>query len=340
MKLQVSDIGKVALILALAHYLANNRRWFSPPRPGLLGFDGGAWKAWRKGKSSFAGRLLACLWLPVWPLRFLRPPGYACKWKKILGSFHVPYPEHKDESSGDFLNGFVKPCLVIGGVCALIMKEPDLGTTVLCASVGGILLFHRRRAPPVCLATRRVGCDGFFHPRRRPGPNRSRACSRCSSIRKGRSRVSVTSFGRAWRGFAVGGVDGAGLGRGMQQESFLPEAHTDFVFAIVGEELGFFVTLGVAVAFLAIFWVVTANPRRQQDVFRFNVCLGATLFIVLQSLINMGVVTGLLPTKGMSLPFISYGGTNLLMMFTLVGLILNCMRTASRIPLGGARELP
>jgi cell division protein FtsW len=301
--LQVSDLGKIALILALSHYLANHRRWFSPPRPALL--------KWR------------------WPfIDFL-------SFRQIQ---KFPYIAPLNEPSGDFLYGFVGPVSIFGGICALVLIEPDLGTTILCASVGGILLFvagvrHLFVWPAVCaglagaaamvvlLPTRMRRVLAFLDP-------------------EGRKMDEAYQLWQGMLGFAVGGRDGAGLGQGMQQESFLPEAHTDFVFAIVGEEMGLWFTLGVSAAFLGMFWVVAANLRRQQDVFRFNVCLGAMLFIVLQALINMGVVTGLLPTKGMSLPFISYGGTNLVMMFVLVGLILNCMRTASRIPLAGGRELP
>jgi cell division protein FtsW len=72
--------------------------------------------------------------------------------------------------------------------------------------------------------------------------------------------------------------------------------------------------------------------RFSTDLYRLNICLGATLFLVLQALVNMGVVTGLLPTKGISLPFLSYGGTNLVIMSSMVGLILNCIRDASKAP--------
>jgi len=86
----------------------------------------------------------------------------------------------------------------------------------------------------------------------------------------------------------------------------------------------------VALAYLGIFWCAYRAMRHTADLYRFNVCLGATLFLVFQALINMGVVTGLLPTKGISLPFISYGGTNLVIMACMVGLILNCVRASGQ----------
>lgn len=308
--LQVSDLGKIALVLALAHYLANRRRWFTPPRPPLL--------KWRWPFVDFLSFRQIDLRIPR------------------LGNFPGFTPVN--EASGDFYYGFVGPVAIFGTVCALVLLGPDLGTAILCAAVGGIMLFvagvrHLFVWPAVCAGLAGAAGMVVLLPTR---------LARITSFLYNEENKQGSGY-QLWQaklGFAVGGRDGVGLGQGMQQESFLPEAHTDFVFAIVGEEMGLWFTLGVAFAFLAMFWIVAGNLRRQQDVFRFNLCLGAMLFIVLQALINMGVVTGLGPTKGMSLPFISYGGTNIVMMFVLVGLILNCMRTASRIPLAGGRELP
>ena len=132
-----------------------------------------------------------------------------------------------------------------------------------------------------------------------------------------------------WQGmlaFGVGGVDGVGLGLGRQQVHFLPEAHTDFIFPVIGEELGLFCTLLIVVLFLFLFlgsyWKLRNAPR----VFEYQLALGAVLFISLQAIINMGVVTGLLPTKGMSLPFISYGGSNLVVTFVFLGWVVNVFR--------------
>lgn len=341
--LQVSDLGKLALLLALAHYLAKSRRWFSPPRPTLWEFDWSSWRAWRFWKNWSPGMrwLGVSVWLgffPVWPLRFLRPTAYELGLRKLWGSVTIPTIRPLLDASFDFVNGFVLPCLIIAGVCGLIAIEPDLGTMVLCAAVGGTMLFvagvrHLYVWPLVGVASAVFSAVVIHWPNRL---NRVIAFLRPEETKSG---VGYQLW-QGMRGFACGGLDGAGLSQGLQQEAFLPEAHTDFIFAIVGEELGLWFTLGVAVAFLSIFLVVVMNMARQQDVYRFNLCLGAMLFIVYQALINMGVVTGLLPTKGMSLPFISYGGTNLVMMFVFVGLILNCMSTGSRLALTGPREIP
>jgi cell division protein FtsW len=138
--------------------------------------------------------------------------------------------------------------------------------------------------------------------------------------------------------FAVGGIDGAGLGQGRQQINFLPEAHTDFIFAVVGEELGLIFTLGVVAVFIVMFTAGLIHLRRAPNLFQFLLVTGSVLLICLQAIINLGVVTGIFPTKGMSLPFISAGLSNLLLMGMLVGLIINTQRAWPRSALSRRRR--
>ena len=145
-----------------------------------------------------------------------------------------------------------------------------------------------------------------------------------------------------WQGilaFGAGGIHGVGLGSGRQQMSFLPEAHTDFIFAIVGEELGFLFTSGVVLLFMTLFFVGVLQLKRAPNLYQYLLVMGALLFVTFQALINIGVVTGCLPTKGMSLPFISYGGSNLVFMFVLTGIILNGFRSWELPALRRQREL-
>jgi cell division protein FtsW len=138
---------------------------------------------------------------------------------------------------------------------------------------------------------------------------------------------------QALRAFAAGGLDGTGLGQGRQQLSYLPEAHTDFIFSVVGEELGLLVTLGVVVVFSVIFIAGLVHLRRAPNMFQFLLVLGCLLLICLQAIFNLGVVTGVFPTKGISLPFISAGLSNLLLMGVLLGVIINTQRTWGRAAL-------
>jgi cell division protein FtsW len=135
---------------------------------------------------------------------------------------------------------------------------------------------------------------------------------------------------QAMLAFAAGGVDGVGLGNGRQQNAFLPEAHTDYIFAIMGEEMGLIFTLLVVALFVAIFVAGLMHVRRAPNLFQFLLVTGCLLLICLQAIINLGVVTSLLPSKGMALPFISAGGSNLLLMGLLVGIIINTARTWER----------
>jgi cell division protein FtsW len=113
------------------------------------------------------------------------------------------------------------------------------------------------------------------------------------------------------------------LGRGHQQALFLPEAHTDFIFSVVGEELGFVGCTVILGAFLLIGWRGIRAAHRAPDRFGFYLALGITTWVVAQALIHMGVCVGLLPTKGLVLPFVSYGGSSLLASMVGMGVLLN-----------------
>ncbi len=123
--------------------------------------------------------------------------------------------------------------------------------------------------------------------------------------------------------FGNGGVGGVGLGKSMQKLDFLPEVHTDFIFSMVGEELGLVRALIVLALFAFIFYRGIIIAGMQRDKFGYYLVYGLSLMIALQALVNIFVVTGLLPTKGLPLPFISYGGSALLVNMTIIGLLLN-----------------
>jgi cell division protein FtsW len=129
--------------------------------------------------------------------------------------------------------------------------------------------------------------------------------------------------------FGSGGWVGVGLGNSRQKLGFLPEHHTDFIFAIIGEELGLVTTLAVVLVFVVLMFCGLYIARRAADPFGMMLASGITFMISIQAFINMGVSSSLLPNKGMPLPFISYGGSNLLLMLVCVGLLVSVSRSAA-----------
>jgi cell division protein FtsW len=123
-----------------------------------------------------------------------------------------------------------------------------------------------------------------------------------------------------------GGLTGKGLGDGRQKLGFVPEHHTDFILSIIGEELGLIATLLVTIAFVAILFCGMYIAMNATETFGLLLGSGITFLISLQAFINIGVVTSALPNKGLPLPFISYGGSNLVMMLTGVGILLSIAR--------------
>jgi len=227
---------------------------------------------------------------------------------------------------GEFKRGFCYPLVLIGAFAGLVLLEVDLGVAALMVAVGLVLLFLAGARWRYIIPTL-VLVGGVFTVAVVTNPNRLRRMTEFLSEEKSyQLRQGLAAF-------AAGGVEGAGLGQGRQQLSYLPEAHTDYIFSVVGEELGLFVTMGVVLTFTAILIAGLVHLRRAPNLFHFLLVLGCVLLICMQAIINLGVVTAVLPTKGMSLPFISAGLSNLLLMGMLLGIILNTQRTWGRAAL-------
>jgi len=242
---------------------------------------------------------------------------------------------------GDFKRGYLYPLGIIGAFSGLILLEPDFGTAALTLSVGLILLFLAGAKWRYTLPT--IGLSAMaFAVLVAHNPNRLRRFTAFMDV-EGNRQSGTYQLYQSLEAFAAGGIGGAGLGQGRQQINYLPEAHTDFIFAVLGEELGLWCTLGVVALFATMFIAGLAHLRRAPNLFHFLLAAGCLLLMCLQSIINLGVVTGLLPTKGMSLPFISAGLSNLLLMGLLLGVLINTQRTWGRAALpfgaGAMREV-
>ncbi|MEO0054223.1 MAG: hypothetical protein RLZZ50_170 [Verrucomicrobiota bacterium] len=224
----------------------------------------------------------------------------------------------------EFKSGFALPLALIGLLAGPIMLQPDFGTTALTAFVGVVLLFLAGARWRYILLSM-GGLVSLFTVAVLLNPNRLTRFLAFLDV-EGNKDAGTYQLYQAILAFASGGIGGVGLGQGRQQMNYLPEAHTDFIFAIVGEELGLFVTLGAVALFALMFIAGLLHLRRAPNQFQYLLVAGCLLIIALQAIVNLGVVTGRLPTKGMSLPFVSAGMSNLMLMGMLIGVLVNTRR--------------
>jgi len=223
--------------------------------------------------------------------------------------------------------GIFFPSVIIALMLGPIFVEPDRGTTILLAAVSGSVLLlagvqWKFIIPPVILAV--VGLVvSILH-----DPMRMRRIFSWLDPEAHKSGVGYQAY-QAMIALGSGGWNGLGLGNGRQKLGFVPEHHTDFIFSIIGEELGLVATLLVIATFVVLALCGIYIALRASDTFGTLLATGITLLISLQAAINIGVVTSALPNKGLPLPFISYGGSNLLAMLTCVGILFSVARQAA-----------
>lgn len=275
----------------------------------------------------------AARWLRLGPLT-LQPSEFA---KLAVVIFMAYSLSRKQEKMKYFAIGFLPHMLVAGLFIALILKEPDFGTSVTLLSIVFIMLFvGGTRLTHILLAL--GGCIplGIFMVMRDP-KKFARILSFLDPWKHGQDVGYQLKQGLLAIG--SGGLWGLGPGQSRAKLFYLPDCHTDFILAIFTEELGFCGFLLV----LALFTIIICRGLRLSlkapDAFGSYLALGLTLMIGLPALINMGVVSGILPTKGLSLPFLSYGGSGLLVNLLAVGILLNISRQV-KFPVGPPLKAP
>jgi cell division protein FtsW len=256
-------------------------------------------------------------WLGIGPLRF--QPSEFARFALIV---YLAYSlEKKADRIKEFSIGFVPHVVVLGLVAGLILKQPDFGSAAILAVltwlmmfVGGVRLLYLGSS---CLL---LGLAGAYF----------------ISLAGYRMR-RLLSFLDPWQysadagyqivhslmAFGSGGWWGAGIGKGYQKLFYLPEPHTDFIFSVIGEELGLIGVLVIILLYLMIIWRGIRIARRAPDLFGSYLAIGLTIALGLQISINMAVTLGLLPTKGLTLPFLSYGGTSLVLNMATIGILMN-----------------
>jgi len=266
-------------------------------------------------------------WFRVAGLSF--QPGELAKLTAVL--YLASFLVRREEDITSFKKGVLAPVIVVGALAGLALLEPDMGTAmVLVAVLLGLLFLGGARI------THLVGLVLSLLP-----------LGYLLIMESDYRRRRLMSFLDPWQdphdaGFQLtqsfvalgnGGFAGVGLGEGRQKLFFLPEAHADFVLALVGEELGFLGT-GLLMVLFAILLVKGFHiAGRAPDAFGRHLASGVTLLLGIQVLINAGVVSGLLPTKGLTLPLVSYGGSSLIVTLIAIGMLLSISREdpASRV---------
>ncbi|HKS35979.1 MAG TPA: putative lipid II flippase FtsW [Verrucomicrobiae bacterium] len=224
------------------------------------------------------------------------------------------------------IRGLIIPGILICIVLGLIFREPDWGTTLLLAAVGVVMLLVAGVRWRYLVVPAVAGCIAFAFVLL----NNETRLNRVKSWMDPEATKGGVGY-QSWQGMVAlgsGGVRGLGLGDSRQKFGYLPEHETDFIFAIIGEELGLAGTIGVVVAFMVVMICGVRIGWNARDAFGMLLATGLTFLIGLQAFINIGVVTGTLPNKGLPLPFISRGGSNLFLMLMCVGLLLSIARRA------------
>jgi cell division protein FtsW len=238
--------------------------------------------------------------------------------------FLAAYAERERRGMHEFVRGLVIPGAVVAVTLGLIFIEPDRGCTILLAGVSGAMLILAG-VRMIMFALPALAGAAFVVVSILHDPLRMGRIMAWMHPEESKEGVGYQAY-QAMIALGSGGIDGLGLGNGRQKLGFVPEHHTDFIFSIIGEELGLIVTLTVVALFIVLLFCGCYIARRSSDVFGALLASGITFMIGFQAFINMGVVTSVLPNKGMPLPFISYGGSNLLLMLVAIGLLLSVSR--------------
>jgi cell division protein FtsW len=229
-----------------------------------------------------------------------------------------------DISFSAFTTGLAYPMGILSILMGLIVLEVDIGNTALIGGTAVAVLFIAGAALRWLGTLICCGLGGIFLVAMNVSERQGRLLAFLHP-EKYRLGEGLQQW-QALIAFGSGGVDGLGLGEGRQKMLYLPYAHTDFIFPMIGEELGLYATLLTVLAYLLICLcgsLVASNAK--DDVGRL-LGIGAVIMITLQACVNIGVTTSLLPNKGMPLPFISYGGSNLVVCLFLIGLLVNIHR--------------
>lgn len=228
--------------------------------------------------------------------------------------------------SGCFWRGFVIPGVLLAVPTGLIFFEKDMGTAAAVGAAGFALMFVAGTRWWWLLLSAGSALTGLTYMVMEDA-NRSARIMAFLNLEETRLGAGLQQF-RAMLAFGSGGLTGVGLGNGAEKHGYLPFAHTDFIFSMIGEELGLVATLGVVFCFVLITTAGLSIALHAPDHFGRLLGVGLTAVIVIPAVMNIGVTTAMFPNTGLPLPFVSYGGSNLVFTLAAVGVLVSLHRRA------------
>ncbi len=269
--------------------------------------------------------------------RWIKLPGFnlqPSEFTKIALIMYMAYSiDKKQDRIRSLTAGFLPYMVVLMVLLGLLLQQPDLGAALTLAAVTVTMLFAAGTRLVFILGSAMVALPFLVF-------LVTQSAYRLKRI-KAYLNPEQDPTGIGWQiiqskyAFGAGGIFGQGLGEGKQKLFYLPEAHTDFILSVVGEELGF---IGVLII-IGMFFILVQRAMRiamaAQDSFGRFLALGIAVLFAVEATVNMGVVTGILPTKGLALPFLSYGGSSLVVSLFAVGVLLNISAGLKLAPLVG-----
>lgn len=260
-------------------------------------------------------------WFKIGPINF--QPSEFAKIAMIL--YIADFVSRKEKVMKNFIYGYLPAMVMLGGMAGLVLIEPDLGTAITIALITFIMLFGGGVKVAHILASLLASLPALYLLLFRVPYRRKRIMMFLNpwADKRGAGFQIIQSF----IALGSGGLLGVGLGQSKQKLFYLPASHTDFIFSIIGEELGFIGALSIVVLFGLFVWEGMKVVFRTYGTFERILSLGIVSLIALEAIINIGVTAGALPTKGLPLPFISYGGSGLIFHLMAIGLLLNVART-------------
>jgi cell division protein FtsW len=246
--------------------------------------------------------------------------------KPVLILFLAFFLENRTKSMDDWRNTLIPAIIPTAVFLGLIVFQPDLGTAIACAAITACILFaaglNLKYLAYGFLASLLPLYFLIFHVAYRR--DRILAFINPYSDPQGKGFHIIQSL----IAVSTGGLTGVGLMEGKEKLFYLPEPHTDFIFSVLGEELGLVGCLIVVLLFATLLWRGIRTALHTQDMFGRFLAVGITSMVVVQAFINISVVLGLMPTKGIPLPLISYGGSSLFITLACVGVLLNVSKQA------------